>query len=307
MNYLADAPTDSNTIMLPVDFEPALRRLLSPRTGEATDGGRNWTLLQGSVAGVEGSRDRGDRRRPVEPPAPADRDRRLPRHGLSSRQRRSLHAGGRCLTMGLYESSTTVATAGTSLSISLRTRVDPTHPDRQRLLPRGRDEDRVRPEQCEQVLLLDVRVRRSSGIQAAGGFENIFADTVSASDLFSIRYELATAKLPGNKHAGIYVGAGYNEGDPDFGASRLYRTDDASEVGCHSHHGRLERRLGRICRPTIATEPGFGPSTSARPSARTTCSCHPRPASRTRSSSAARCSTASCRSTAGPTSRTAGP
>ena len=91
---------------------------------------------------------------------------------------------------------------------------------------------------------------------AAGGFENIFADTVSASDLFSIRYELATAKLPGNKTR-LYVGAGYNEGDPDFGASRLYRTDDASRSAATLTTGGSNGGWTDLSSDD-PTEPGFG-------------------------------------------------
>jgi hypothetical protein len=62
-------------------------------------------------------------------------------------------------------------------------------------------------------------------------FENIFADTVSATDPSSIRYEFATAKLPNGKTR-IYLGAGYNEKQNKnklVDASRLFRTDDASQ------------------------------------------------------------------------------
>ena len=58
-------------------------------------------------------------------------------------------------------------------------------------------------------------------------FENIYFGTASPHRPVPIRYEFATAADHADGKTRIFLGAGYNEGDATYGASRLYRVDDA--------------------------------------------------------------------------------
>ena len=98
---------------------------------------------------------------------------------------------------------------------------------------------------------------------SGAGFENIYQDTVSATDLFSIRYEFDTADLPNGKTR-IFLGAGYNEGDATYGASRLYRVDDASAPAASLTTGG-RTAAGPTSARTTRLIPATARSTSARP------------------------------------------
>ena len=189
---------------------------------KSTDGGAHWTLLAGSQAVAK---DRGIGAIAVDP---ANSQHLLigttvARHGLSS------NSGGRFTppaapTIGLYESTN----GGGTWSLAFSKPQDPVNPGS----PNGSDFFRGGVTKIEYdpnapstyyFSMFGYGLFRHSG----AGFENIFADTVSATDAFSIRYEFSTADLPNGKTR-IYLGAGYNEGDATFGASRLYRVDDSS-------------------------------------------------------------------------------
>ena len=105
----------------------------------------------------------------------------------------------------------------------------------------------------------------------AGGIENIFADTVSADDLLSIRYEFASARLPNGKTR-LYVGAGYNEADPTFGASRLYRDRRRAQSAAVLTTGGPNGGWTSLSSDDPTQRRASARSTSARRSAPTTCS-----------------------------------
>ena len=66
-----------------------------------------------------------------------------------------------------------------------------------------------------------------------GSFDNIYADTLSSTDLLSVRYEFATAKLGGG-NTRIYLGVGNQSdaaGNPTSIRSELYRVNDARAAG----------------------------------------------------------------------------
>ncbi len=178
-------------------------------------------------------------------------------------------------TIGLYESNN----GGGTWNLAFNQPQDPVDPgslERQRLLPRRRDEDRVRPEQPDHLLLLDVRATALfRHIVARAAFEQIFADIfddrVCTRDGFDVvRFEFATVDRPCKTMSRIRrqsargstsapAGTGHPGTRVPHGASRLYRgrlppdgiADDLTDR-------RHERRLARACRPTTPRDPGFG-------------------------------------------------
>ena len=267
---ISDGEIDSNSIgSILVDPTDPSQRTIYVGTGEpngssdseagiglykSTDGGRNWTLLSGSVAV---SKDRAIGAIAVDPSNPRHLliGTDVARHGLSSNSGgRFTPAGAQFLAIGLYESTD----GGNSWHLAFNQPQDPVNPSS----PNGSDFFRGGVTKIEfdpnsasryYFSMFGYGVFRHS---TAGGFENIFADTVSASDALSIRYEFASAKLPGNKTR-LYVGAGYNEGDSDFGAARLYRTDDASQPAATLTTGGTNGGWTDLSSDDPA-QPGFG-------------------------------------------------
>jgi hypothetical protein len=221
---------------------------------KSTDGGRSWALLQGSVAV---SKDRAIAAVAVDPSNPqhllVGTD--VARHGLSSNSGgRFTPAGAQFLPIGLYESTD----GGNTWNLAFSQPQDAVNPGS----ANGGDFYRGGVTKIEfdpnspsryYFSMFGYGVFRHS---TAGGFENIFADTVSASNPFSIRYEFASAKLPTNKTR-LYVGAGYNESDPTFGAAHLYRTDDASQSAAALTTGGSNGGWTDLS-SADATKPGFG-------------------------------------------------
>ncbi len=235
---ISDDELDSNSIgSILVDPTDASQKTIYVGTGEpngsgdseagiglykSTDGGEHWTLLTGSQAV---SKDRGIGAIAVDPTNPQHLliGTDVARHGLSS------DSGGRYTppgapTIGLYESTD----GGNTWSLAFNQPQDPVDPGT------SNGSDFFRGGVTKIVYdpnnpgtyyfsMFGYGLFRHSG----AGFENIYQDTVSATDLFSIRYEFDTADLPNGKTR-IFLGAGYNEGDATYGASRLYRVDDAS-------------------------------------------------------------------------------
>ncbi len=187
---------------------------------KSTNGGNNWTVLTGSQAVAK---DRGIGAIAVDPSNPQHllMGTTVARHGLSS------NSGGRYTPagappIGLYESTD----GGATWTLAYSQAQDPVNPN----TSNGSDFFRGGVTKIEYdpnnpstyyFSMFGYGLVRHGG----AGFENIFADPVSPTDTFSIRFEFATADLGAKTR--IYLGAGWNE-DPDFGASRLYRINDAS-------------------------------------------------------------------------------
>ncbi len=218
---------------------------------KSTDGGDHWTLLTGSQAVAK---DRGIGAIAVDPANPQHllMGTTVARHGLSS------DSGGRFTPpaapiIGLYESTN----GGTSWSLAFSQPQDTVNPG----TSNGSDFFRGGVTKIQYdpnnpgvyyFSMFGYGLFRHSG----SGFENIFADTVSATDALSIRYEFATADLPNGKTR-IYLGAGYNEGDATFGASRLYRVDDASAAAASLTTGGTNGGWTSLSSDD-PTQPGFG-------------------------------------------------
>jgi len=238
---ISDGEIDSNSIgSILVDPTDPSQRTIYVGTGESngsgdseagvglyrsTDGGKHFTLLAGSLAV---SKDRAIGAIAVDPTNPQHLliGTDVARHGLSSRSGgRFTPAGAQDLLIGLYESTD----GGSTWNLVFNQPQDTVSPGSSN----GGDFFRGGVTKIEYDPNSPSKYYFSMfgyGVfqhTTANGFENIFADVVSEFDAFSIRYEFATAKLPGNKTR-LYVGAGYNEGDHPFGAARLYRTNDAS-------------------------------------------------------------------------------
>jgi hypothetical protein len=217
----------------------------------STDGGQTWTLLTGSQ---DVAKDRGIGAIAVDP---NDSQHLLigttvARHGLSS------NSGGRFTPpdppdVGLYES--TDGGANWSLAFSQPgDSVDPTTSNGSDFFRGGVTKIEYDPNDPSTYYfsMFGYGLFRHNG----SGFENVFADTVSATDAFSIRYEFATADLPNGKTR-IYLGAGYNEGDSTFGASRLFRVDDASASAASLTTGGTNGGWTDLSSDND-TDPGFG-------------------------------------------------
>ena len=199
------------------------------------------------------------------------------RHGSSS------HNGGRFTPPG--------RTADRALRVArrrrdLESRLQPAAGHRRsRRTPNGSDyflggvtKIQFDPTDANTSLLLDVRLRRSTGTPVTGGVRaDIFVDDESPTLVgrrvrrFVISFEFAASRSPATDEAAgrskdadrrgarlIYLGAGWNEGGP-HGASRLYRTDCVNDVDAADlTTGGDERRLDRPSARTTDADPGFG-------------------------------------------------
>lgn len=190
----------------------------------STDGGEHWSLVPGSVAVA---RDRGIGAIAVDPASSQHifigTD--VARHGSSSNN------GGRFTPpgappIGVYESTDGGASFHPVL-IEAQDAVNPGSNNGGDFFRGGVTKIEYDPTAAGTLYASMTGYGLFRSVDNGANYENIFADTVSPSDLFGIRYEFDTAKLSSGKTR-IYLGAGYNEGDPDFGASRLFRVDDAS-------------------------------------------------------------------------------
>jgi hypothetical protein len=270
----------------------------------STDGGNHWSLVPGSDAVAK---DRGIGAIAVDP---ANRSHivigtAVARHGLSSK------SGGRYTppdapTIGVYSSTD----GGASFGLILNRPQDPVIPSSANggdFFRGGVTKILYDPNDAHTFYASMFGYGLFRTTDDGASFDQIYTDTLSnepalgvdGPDLLGVRYEFATAKLP-NGNTRIYLGVG-NQSDIAGNATdkraRLYRVDDARQAGL-TNGGWTE-----LSNSTNGT-PGFGVYDWCQAQ----CSYDAfvtSPAGPTRSSSAARCSTASCRPTAAPTGRTA--
>ena len=179
--------------------------------------------------------------------------------------------------------------------------VDPASPNGSDFFRGGVTDVAVRPDAREHALRDGDRLRALPLVEQrhAPGRRSSPASPIPRAS--GIRYEFAPATLANGKTR-IYLGEGLNEftdpvtdnPNPDS-ASRLLRTDDATGAAAFTQPVELRPELAGL--RLVRLLPGAVLAT--------TCSSPHRPATRTRSGSAARCSTASSASMPAPTCRTA--
>ncbi|HEX6699862.1 MAG TPA: hypothetical protein VF101_03950 [Gaiellaceae bacterium] len=197
---------------------------------KSTNAGESWSLVPGSESVAK------DRAIAAIAVDPANASHILigtavARHGLSSK------SGGRFTPpgapqIGLYESKD----GGASFALTLNRPQDPVNPTS----ANGGDFFRGGISHIEYdpasagtfyASMFGYGLFRSTDNGAT--FDQIYTDTLSATDLLSVRYEFATAKLPNGKTR-IYLGVGNQSdaaGNPTSILSELYRVDDARAAG----------------------------------------------------------------------------
>ncbi len=237
---ISDGQIDSNSIgSLYVDPTDSQGRTIYAGTGEpngsgdseagiglfrSTDAGEHWSLVAGSVAVAK---DRGIAAIAVDPANPQHLfiGTAVARHGSSSNN------GGRFTPpgappVGLYESNDDGASFQPAL-IEPQDAVNPASPTGGDFFRGGVTKLQYDPTTAGTLYLSMFGYGLFRSTTNGASFDNIFADTVSPTDAISIRFEFAATKLPSGKTR-LYLGAGWNEGDPTYGAARLYRIDDAA-------------------------------------------------------------------------------
>lgn len=196
----------------------------------STDGGNHWSLVPGSYAIAK---DRAIAAIAVDPSNSSHIliGTAVARHGLSSK------SGGRFTppdapTIGLYSSTD----GGASFSLILNRPQDPVNPASANggdFFRGGVTKILYDPNDSSTFYASMFGYGLFRTLNNGGSFDTIYADTLSAEDLLSVRYEFATAKLAGGKTR-IYLGVG-NQSDAAGTAtdvrSEMYRVDDARAAG----------------------------------------------------------------------------
>ena len=196
----------------------------------STDGGNHWSLVSGSLAVAK------DRAIAAIAVDPNDSNHILigtavARHGLSA------HAGGRFTppgapAIGLYSS----ANGGASFALALsrpQDVVDPNSANGSDFFRGGVTKIEYDPSDTSTYYASMFGYGLFRTANNGSSFDNIYADTLSAGDLLSVRYEFATAKLSNGKTR-IYLGVGNQSdaaGNPTSIRSEMYRVDDARAAG----------------------------------------------------------------------------
>ena len=196
----------------------------------STDGGNHWSLVPGSYAVAK---DRAISAIAVDPQNPNHIliGTAVARHGLSA------NSGGRYTppdapTIGLYSSTDGGATFTLVLNRP-QDSVDPTSANGGDFFRGGVTKIEYDPADPNTFYASMFGYGLFRSANNGGSFETIYADTLSAGDLLSVRYEFATAKLANGKTR-IYLGVGNQSnaaGNPTSIRSELYRVDDARAAG----------------------------------------------------------------------------
>ena len=197
---------------------------------KSTNAGESWSLVPGSESVAK------DRAISAIVVDPANSSHILigttvARHGLSSKSGGRFTPPGAPL-IGLYESKD----GGASFALTLNRPQDPVDPTS----ANGGDFYRGGVSHIEYdpaspttfyASMFGYGLFRSTDNGAS--FDQIYTDTLSATDLLSVRYEFAAAKLPSGKTR-IYLGVGNQSdaaGTPTSILSEVYRVDDARQAG----------------------------------------------------------------------------
>jgi hypothetical protein len=196
----------------------------------STDGGNHWLLVRGSYAVAK------ERAIAAIAVDPADSSHILigtavARHGLSSK------SGGRFTppdapTIGLYASTDGGATFTLILNRPQDV-VDPTTPNGLDFFRGGVTKIEYDPNDPHTFYASMFGYGLFRTANNGASFDTIYADTLSAVDALSVRYEFATAKLADGKTR-IYLGVGNQSdaaGAPTAIRAELYRVDDARAAG----------------------------------------------------------------------------